>query len=114
MMGNHSDTMPNMKAVKIKAQGDNRKVLPHVITGALTSILTLVLAHYLATGPAGAQGPSGPAGGTIVKTNADAGVCAYFGPDSTGVTRMQLSEPYADANGPYCLKGKLILVTPKR
>lgn len=113
-MGNHGDTMPNMKAVKLKAQGGGSKPLAHVITAALSVIVSLVLAHYLATGPAGAQGPSGPAGGTVVRTNVDAGVCAYFGPDSAGVTRMQLSEPLSDPNGPYCAKGKLILVTPKR
>ena len=80
----------------------------------LSIAASLLLAHFLSTGTPGAQGPSGPAGGTVVKTAADAGICAYYGPDSSGVTRMQLSEPLSDANGPYCPKGKLVLVIPKR
>ena len=116
-MGAHGDTMPDMKAVghrSARAQSDGRKPIPHIITGIVSVLVTLALGHFLVHGNPGAQGPSGPAGGTIVKTASDAGLCAYFGPDSNGVTRFQVFEPRADVNGAYCLKGKLILVTPKK
>ena len=113
--GQHGDTMPNMKAVKVKPQGDGRKYLGHVITAIVTFTATLASAMILHTGTPGAQGPSGPAGGTVVKAPATAGVCAYFGPDpTTGHVRLQLSQPLADGNGAYCPKGTFIGVIPRR
>ena len=114
-MGNHGDTLPRMEAVKIKAQTDGRKPLPHLITGILTFIATIAVAHFLHTGAPGPQGPSGPAGGTVVKAPAVAGICAYYGPDpTTGHVRFQVSEPLQDSSGAYCKTGVLVSVIPKR
>ena len=116
--GLHGDTMPDMKALShrgsARAQSDGRKPLAHAVTAVVSIAVSLLAGHFLVHGNPGAQGPSGPAGGSVVKTASDAGVCAYFGPDSNGVTRFQVFEPRADVNGAYCLKGKLILVTPKK
>jgi hypothetical protein len=113
-MGAHGDTIPAMKAVKIKAQGDGRKPIPHVITAVVSIAVSLVATHYVVHGSAGAQGVPGPARSTIIKTDADAGVCAYFGRDATGDVRFQLFEPRIDASGPWCPKGSFVSVTPRK
>jgi hypothetical protein len=93
-----------------RPQGDGRKPLPHVLTGALSVVITLLVGHFAHI----AQGPQGQAGQTtvITKTAQDYGVCAYFGPDHKGRTRLQLSAPVKDAAGSYCPKGTLISVVP--
>jgi hypothetical protein len=93
-------------------QSDGRKPLPHVLTGLLTLVVSLIVGHYSHI----LQGQQGPPGTSqvITKVAQDYGVCAYFGPDKTGRTRLQLSAPLGDASGSYCKKGALISVVPAK
>lgn len=113
----HSDTIPGdgpgghrMRGALPRSQGDGRKPLPHVLTGLLTLVVTLVAGHYSHI----LQGKQGDPGTTTVisKVAQDYGVCAYFGPDKHGRTRLQLSSPVGAAAGGYCNKGTLISVVP--
>ena len=54
--GSTATTMPNMKAVKVKPQGDGRKYLGHVITAIVTFTATLAAAMILHTGTPGRTG----------------------------------------------------------
>jgi hypothetical protein len=93
-----------------RQQGDGRKPLPHILTGVLSVVVTLLVGHFAHI----AQGPQGQAGQTtvITKVAQDYGLCAYFGPDKKGRTRLQISSPVKDAAGAYCTKGSLISVVP--
>lgn len=113
----HAETIPGdgpgghrMRGALPRSQGDGRKPLPHVLTGLLTLVVTLVAGHFSHI----LQGQPGQPGTTTVisRTAADYGVCAYFGPDKHGRTRLQLSAPAKDASGAYCTKGTLISVVP--
>jgi hypothetical protein len=115
----HSDTITGdgpgnhrMRGALPRQQGDGRKPLPHVLTGLLTLVLTLLAGHFSHI----LQGQQGPQGTTTVVSKAaqDYGICAYFGPDKKGRTRLQLTEPVADAAGSYCIKGTLISVIPAK
>lgn len=107
-MGNHSDGLPT-GFVK-NAQSDGRNWIAHLTTGSLATVLTLVLSMVFGIG---GTGPQGPAGVThVVQQVPVAGICAYFGKDSTGRTRLQLSTPKHDKAGPWCAEGDYISVVP--
>ena len=93
-----------------QAQSDGRKWLAHLTTGTVATVLSLLLAAFLGTGPAGPKGPPGTE--VVVNKTAQVGICAYFGPDSTGRLRFQVSAPTVDAAGPWCQKGKYISLVP--
>lgn len=100
-MGDHGG--PSRGLPTPRSQTDGRKPIPHVITAAVSIVLSLVVAHV--AGLAGKTGPAGPAG----KSAHAAGICAYFGPTSSGHTRFQVSTPAADGS---CSKGVFVSVTP--
>lgn len=115
----HAESIPGdspgghrMRGALPRQQGDGRKPLPHLLTGLLSVVVTLVVGHYAHI----AQGPTGAAGQTtvITKVAQDYGICAYFGPDHKGRTRLQLSAPLGDAASSYCDKGTLISVIPAK
>jgi hypothetical protein len=90
-------------------QGDGRKPLPHVITSLLTLVLTLVVGHYSNI----LQGQQGRPGTTTViskPVTLSGGLCVYVGPGSSISQRVQITTPKHDSSGPYCLKGKLVLI----
>lgn len=115
----HTDLIPpdaggshRMKG-SLRPQGDGRKPLPHIVTAVLSILVTLALAHFSGV----AKGPQGAPGTNLViskPTTVQAGVCAYFGPDSSGRTRLQITTPKQSASGAYCLKGSYISVVPKK
>jgi len=111
----HSDTIPGdtggthrMHVREARSQSGGHAKLPHVITGLLAIVASLVIGHFSHL----LQGQQGPVGTTsvITKTAGTAGFCAYFGPDSTGRIRFQVSAPKADSSGPWCPKGRYISV----
>lgn len=92
-------------------QSDGGRTLPHIITGLISIALTLVAGHFTHV----LQGQQGPKGTSVVITKAVTpvdGLCAYFGPDSTGRIRLQLATPKEDAAGPWCAKGTYISTVP--
>lgn len=108
--GDHRDGVGIPSGLQKTVQSDYRGLLAHVTTGSLAAAASLVLAglfHLGGAGPAGAPGSE-----TVITRTGQAGLCTYFGKDATGITRFQVSEPYQDANGLYCLQGKLVSVTP--
>lgn len=112
----HSETIPgdgpggHRMRGSLAPQGNGSKPLAHVVTGLLTLALTLVAGHYSHI----LQGQTGPKGSTtvITKVAQDYGICAYFGPDHKGRTRLQITSPVADASGSYCKRGTLVSVEP--
>lgn len=108
MAGDHRDGSPRGFAPRV----DRTLGLPHYLLAGGATLLSLGLSalfHLGGTGPQGAPGTT-----TVITKTGQAGVCAYFGPDSSGRTRFQLSVPYQDAAGLYCNKGELISVNPIR
>lgn len=97
----------------LRPQGDGRKPLPHIVTAVLSILGALAISHFSGV----AQGPKGPPGTTTViskPTTVQAGICAYFGRDSSGRTRLQITTPKQSASGAYCLKGSYISVVPQK
>jgi hypothetical protein len=109
-MGNHSDGLPT--GFVSKAQSDGRKWIAHLTTGSVATVLSLLLASFLQVGGPGPAGPAGPAGKPAYSPAlpVQAGVCAYFGPDSNGRTRFQLSTPTA---ADKCHRGVYVSVVPR-
>jgi hypothetical protein len=99
-------------------QGDGRSAVTHFITGIGATALSLILASVFHLGGTGPQGKAGPAGKTVIASQVLAdtplGVCAYFGPDRTGRTRLQLTSPVRQGNGVACAKGVYVSVVPGR
>lgn len=93
-------------------QSDGRPSWWHLVTALVSIAATLGVGHFSAI----LQGKQGPPGTdtVITKVAQDYGVCAFFGPDKNGRTRLQLAAPVADASGSYCKKGTLISVVPGR
>lgn len=110
----HTDPIPmeapgSHRMRGVGPQGDGRKKLPHVLTGLLSIVLTLVVGHYSDI----LQGQQGPAGTTTViskPVTLSGGLCVYVGPGSSISQRVQITTPKHDASGPYCTKGKLVLI----
>lgn len=117
----HSDkydfsTSPDMKIPGHRMRGagpskqtDGRRPLPHVITGLLTLILSLVVGHYSHI----LQGQQGPAGTTTViskPVTSVNGLCVYVGSGSSISQRVQITSPKIDASGPWCPKGHFVSV----
>lgn len=84
-------------------QGDGRKPIPHAVTALISIALSLGIASVAHVGKAG---PAGPAGKSA--TSVSSGVCWYFGPDSSGHNRFQISRPEA---GDTCSKGTFVNLT---
>lgn len=109
--GNHADGLPT-GFKRVGNQAVSKLRLPHYLLAAASSALTLLLSAYLGIGGTGPQGPAGTT--RVVQQFPVAGVCAYFGQDSTGRLRFQVSTPKKDAAGPWCDKGKYVSVIPGR
>lgn len=99
-------------------QSDGRSAVTHLITGVGATALSLILAAVFHLGGTGPKGASGPAGRTVIASQVIAdtplGVCAYFGPDKLGRTRLQLASPVREAKGAACPKGTYVSVVPGR
>jgi len=110
----HTDPIPTAapgghRMRGVGPQGDGRKPLPHFITGLLSIVLTLIVGHYSHV----LQGQQGPAGTTTVidkPVTLSGGLCVYIGQGSSITQRVQITTPKRDNSGPYCLKGKLVLI----
>lgn len=111
MRGDHSGG-PARGVARFPSQGDGRKPLPHIFTAIISVALSLGVAHYSGL-VAGKQGPSGTTT-VITKTVSDVGFCAYFGRDSSGHTRFQVTPAKKNSGGPWCPKGDFVSVTPGR
>lgn len=84
-------------------QGDGHRTIPHLLTAAISIALSLGIASAVNIGKPGPEGPAGkPA------TSVSSGVCWYFGPDSSGHNRFQISRPEA---GDTCSKGTFVNLT---
>lgn len=102
-----------MRSNSTAPQGDaGGSKLPHLLTGVVTLVLTLVVGHYTSV----LQGQQGPKGTSVVITKTDNvdGLCAYFGPDARGRVRLQITTPKNDTSGPWCAKGTYVSVVPGR
>jgi hypothetical protein len=94
------------------SQGDGRKPLAHAVTAILSVLISLAVAHFsgIAKGPQGQPGTTTVISKPVTETY---GLCAFFGPDSSGRLRFQVSTPKKDKAGPWCPRGTYISVTPR-